>query len=153
MGSQTDCWCGNWPTDWDLGPSEEGSDELMGNPSRARRLGFQQIPLPRHKTCLTLVARVYSRNISIISLLMESFLMNNTPRLDGCALPFKRGYMYVVVNWYLIRIVSTCIIWLLLLHPNPVFLSIESWMGEPAQSWCYSIESWEIFKRFEYFYS
>ena len=23
------------------GPSEEGSDELMGNPSRARRLGFQ----------------------------------------------------------------------------------------------------------------
>jgi hypothetical protein len=24
------------------GPSEEGSDELMGKPSRARRLGFQQ---------------------------------------------------------------------------------------------------------------
>jgi hypothetical protein len=23
------------------GPSEEGSDELMGNPSQARRLGFQ----------------------------------------------------------------------------------------------------------------
>jgi hypothetical protein len=40
-----------------------------------------------------------------------------------------------------------------LLHPNPVFLSIESRMGEPAQLWCYSIESWEIFKQFEYFFS
>jgi hypothetical protein len=49
---------------------------------------------------------------------------------------------------------NKCLLFLLLLlHPNPVFLSIESWMDEPAQSWCYSIESWETFKRFKYFYS
>jgi hypothetical protein len=55
----------------------------------------------------------------------------------------------IYLSWYVDGLDSGRV----LLHKNPVFLSIESWMDEPAQSWCYSIELWETFKWFKYFYS
>jgi hypothetical protein len=41
----------------------------------------------------------------------------------------------------------------LLLHPNPVFLSIKSRTYESIWSWCHLTESWEQFSGVKYFYS
>jgi hypothetical protein len=68
-------------------------------------------------------------------------------------LPFHSSICNILTGIHLSSCVDGLDLGRVLLHPNPVFLSIESQMGEPAQSWCYSIESWEIFKWFEYFYS